>query len=165
MTPDGALAVNFAGVQKSKATEAVISTLLASFPKCRGFRDTHGESDDHADGSLRNMVRPPIRIPSLRFLVASLYLTPFIQVIFCTNTNEWPLTFRAPQPDKDYLSSGLRRVVLSDFAEHPIVLTDFLSSGRGIDMLQRGEAGPRMRKLQAGSGFATWRGTFSTPPV
>lgn len=56
MTPSGALAVNFAGVQRSEAASVVISTLLASFPSCKAFRDTHGESADLTDDSLRNMV-------------------------------------------------------------------------------------------------------------
>lgn len=50
------VAVNFAGVQKSESSAAVISTLLDSFAQCRGYRDALGESGHHEDGALKNMV-------------------------------------------------------------------------------------------------------------
>jgi len=53
---DGVLAVNFAGALKSKATQAVVRTLIDAFPQCRAFTDAYGSHEISDGKELSNMV-------------------------------------------------------------------------------------------------------------
>ncbi|KAI0375810.1 S-adenosyl-L-methionine-dependent methyltransferase [Pilatotrama ljubarskyi] len=88
--PDGVVAVNFAGMLESASGKAIVSTLQASFPRCRGFYDSLEPSHN----------------------VTSEFLN---WVFFCTLSSD-PLEFRRPV-NADYLGSYLRRHVFTHLHE------------------------------------------------
>ncbi|WRT66420.1 uncharacterized protein IL334_003376 [Kwoniella shivajii] len=130
---DGIIAMNFAGILKSKASKAVLVTLLSVFPQCRAFGD--GFEADQGPNDLVNMV------------------------VFCTKTYSPLLTFRAPTPF-DGLRSPLRAHVYSTFHPHEIRLDTIVSDEDMVDpelMLVKGRAKKELNKWQIGSSMATWR--------
>lgn len=50
------LAINFAGIRHSPASNVVLRTVFAAFPRCRAFRDAMGESEEPIEGEVRNLV-------------------------------------------------------------------------------------------------------------
>ncbi|WVQ99437.1 hypothetical protein IAU59_006572 [Kwoniella sp. CBS 9459] len=135
MKDDGIVAMNFAGILKSKASKAVLVTLLPVFPQCRAFGD--GFEKDQGPDDLVNMV------------------------VFCTKAHSPLLTFRKPTR-QDALRSPLRAHVYSTFHPHEIQLDTIVSERDFQDpqlMLRRGngQAQRDMDRWQVGSGMATWR--------
>ncbi|KAL7414643.1 hypothetical protein BDY24DRAFT_369746 [Mrakia frigida] len=167
MKTNGILAINFAGIQKTQAASLVISTLLSTFPACRGFRDALGESQDPEDGALKNMVifcsaHLPSSRPSKPSSVTSLPPSTL-------NHQPSSITFRSPV-EADYLGSFLRKRVFEEFEQHEVDLCEFgkweaggrrSAGARGKkeqrELLWRGEGGKRLEVLQRGSGVATWK--------
>jgi hypothetical protein len=47
---------NFAGALRSKATQAVVNTLIDAFPQCRAFTDAYGSHEVSDGKELSNMV-------------------------------------------------------------------------------------------------------------
>ncbi|OCF36814.1 hypothetical protein I316_01410 [Kwoniella heveanensis BCC8398] len=135
MKEDGIMAMNFAGVLKSRASKAVLVTLLTVFPQCRAFGD--GFEKDQGPSDLVNMV------------------------VFCTKAHSPLLTFRKPTR-QDALRSPLRAHVYSTFHPHEIQLDSIVSEADFQDpelTLRRGngQAQKDMDRWQVGSGMATWR--------
>ncbi|KAI0353003.1 hypothetical protein OH77DRAFT_1407713 [Trametes cingulata] len=90
VSPDGVVAVNFAGILENSSGKAIVSTLQAAFPRCRAFYDSLEPSHN----------------------LTSEFLN---WVFFCTLSSE-PLEFRRPV-NADYLGSYLRRHVFSHLHE------------------------------------------------
>ncbi|WVF71495.1 hypothetical protein IAT40_006301 [Kwoniella sp. CBS 6097] len=138
MKDDGIVAMNFAGILKSKASKAVLVTLLTGFPQCRAFGD--GFEKDQGPNDLVNMV------------------------VFCTKAHSPLLTFRKPTR-QDALRSPLRAHVYSTFHPHEIQLDSIVTEADFQDsqlLLRResngkGQAQRDMDRWQVGSGMATWR--------
>ncbi|CDO76562.1 hypothetical protein BN946_scf184982.g21 [Trametes cinnabarina] len=92
VSPDGVVAVNFAGTLVSDSGKAVVHTLYESFPQCRAFYD--GDTVDPSHDITSEFVN---------------------WVIFCTPSTE-TIEFRRPV-ESDYLGSYLRRHVFSKLPE------------------------------------------------
>lgn len=126
------IAVNFAGAIRSRATQAVLNTLVQSFSQCRAFTDKHGTADDSDGRDLSNIV------------------------IFCTNTQTSILTFRKPR-QTDFLDSPLRRHILTDFLQYEIPIQNLMPAEptqRHALLLKRGSAS--LDKDQVESALGTW---------
>ncbi|KIK79741.1 hypothetical protein PAXRUDRAFT_16167 [Paxillus rubicundulus Ve08.2h10] len=98
MSPEGVVAVNFAGKLGSQSSRAVISTLLKAFGQCRTFHDMlepMPEEQLHSD---------------------------FLNMVFFCSPSPAPLMFR-PSVDADYLHSYLRHHVLSSLDEREVSIT------------------------------------------
>ncbi|KAK8864447.1 hypothetical protein IAR55_001696 [Kwoniella newhampshirensis] len=133
MVDDGVMAMNFAGIIKSKASRAVLVTLLSVFEQCRAF----GDGFELAQGP-NDMVN---------------------MVVFCTKSYSPLLTFRPPT-STDVLRSPLRSHVYSTFLPHEIQLDTVVSEKDWEDpelMLKRGEAEDKLNQWQVGTSLATWR--------
>ncbi|WWC62022.1 uncharacterized protein I303_104609 [Kwoniella dejecticola CBS 10117] len=140
---DGIIAMNFAGVLKSKASKAVLVTLTSVFPQCRAFGD--GFEVNQGPDDLVNMV------------------------VLCTKTHSPLLTFRKPTP-MDGLKSPLRSHVYSTFHTNEIRLDGIIDEddlANPLYDLERGKAGGELNKWQVGSSLATWRAmqTILTPEM
>ncbi|EJD07975.1 S-adenosyl-L-methionine-dependent methyltransferase [Fomitiporia mediterranea MF3/22] len=88
MSPDGILAVNYAGLVGSESSKAVYLSLKRTFGQCRVFHDYD------------------IRVPDQKLT------SEFINLVFFCSPSSDPLTFR-PAKREDYMSSYLREHVLS----------------------------------------------------
>ncbi|KAH9850751.1 S-adenosyl-L-methionine-dependent methyltransferase [Lenzites betulinus] len=87
LRPDGVVVVNFAGILMSDSGKAIVNTLHAAFPQCRGFYDSIEQSQN--------------------------VTTEFLNwVLFCT-PSPGKLEFRKPV-DADFLGSYLRRHVFNE---------------------------------------------------
>lgn len=125
---NGVLAVNFAGIASSKASNMVIGTLLNSFPQCRAFSDrTIPETSDE----FINMV------------------------VFCTKftENEKPLEFRSMN-ENDHLNSILRNKILNTFKSNEINLNSYKSDN--VDDLLYDYNHKNLDNVQVGSAKHHW---------
>lgn len=95
MSPEGVIAVNFAGKIASNASQAILATLLQAFGQCRAFHD-------HVE---------PIPQEQLH--------SYFVNIVFFCSPSSTPLTFR-PAIEEDYLHSYLRRHILSSLVKREI---------------------------------------------
>ncbi|KAH7930722.1 S-adenosyl-L-methionine-dependent methyltransferase [Leucogyrophana mollusca] len=95
MSPEGVVAVNFAGKLASDASRAILTTLLKAFGQCRAFHD---------------LLEP---------ISEEQFYTDFINLVFFCSTSNVPLTFR-PSVKEDYLGSYLRHHVLSSLDKREV---------------------------------------------
>ncbi|WWD17253.1 hypothetical protein CI109_101691 [Kwoniella shandongensis] len=133
MMDDGIVAMNFAGIMKSKASKAVLVTLLSVFSQCRAFSD--GFETTQGPNDMVNMV------------------------VFCSKSYSPLLTFRPPST-ADVLRSPLRSHVYSTFLPNEIQLDTIISEKDWTDpelMLKRGEAEKKLNVWQVGTSLATWK--------
>lgn len=98
MTSRGVVAINFVGKLGSKSSQAVVTTLLKAFGRCRAFHDALDS------------------IPDQRFQ------DEYMNMVFFCSISPSPLTFRAPIED-DYLNSHLRHFVLSSLEKREIPIS------------------------------------------
>ncbi|OAX44008.1 hypothetical protein K503DRAFT_578418 [Rhizopogon vinicolor AM-OR11-026] len=95
LSPEGVVAVNFAGKLASDSSRAILVTLLQAFGQCRVFHDlveSISEEQLHSH---------------------------FINMVFFCSPSPIPLTFR-PSVEGDYLHSYLRRYILSSLEKREI---------------------------------------------
>jgi hypothetical protein len=95
LSPEGVVAVNFAGKLGSDSSQAILATLLQAFGQCRAFHD----------------LVEPISREQLHF--------HFVNIVFFCSPSSTPLTFR-PAIEEDYLHSYLRRHILSSLVQREI---------------------------------------------
>ncbi|KAG1783081.1 S-adenosyl-L-methionine-dependent methyltransferase [Suillus placidus] len=95
LSPEGVVAVNFAGKLASDSSQAVLVTLLRAFGQCRAFHD-------HVE---------PISQEQFH--------SHFVNIVFFCSPSPTPLTFR-PAIEEDYLHSYLRRHILSSLDKREI---------------------------------------------
>ncbi|KAG2042216.1 hypothetical protein BDR03DRAFT_1006640 [Suillus americanus] len=95
VSPEGVVAVNFAGKLASESSQAILVTLLRAFGQCRVFHD-------HVE---------PISQEQFR--------SHFVNIVFFCSPSPTPLTFR-PAIEADYLHSYLRRHILSSLGKREI---------------------------------------------
>ncbi|EGO27683.1 hypothetical protein SERLADRAFT_367251 [Serpula lacrymans var. lacrymans S7.9] len=103
MSPEGVLAVNFAGKLGSDASRAVLVTLKKAFRQCRAFHD-----------ALEHMSDEQLR-------------AEFINMVFFCSMSPRPLNFR-PAVEGDFLNSYMRRHILSSLPEREVNLTQITGS-------------------------------------
>ncbi|WVO16164.1 hypothetical protein L204_103834 [Cryptococcus depauperatus] len=129
---DGIIAMNFVGLRKSKASRAVLVTLLSVFPQCRAFGD--GFETNQGSNEVTNMV------------------------VFCTKIYSPLLSFRPPR-SSDVRRSPLRSHVFSTFLAHEIQLDEIISEGDmdNPDMLLRRGNVEKLNKWQRTTAIATWK--------
>ncbi|KAG2154997.1 S-adenosyl-L-methionine-dependent methyltransferase [Suillus bovinus] len=95
LSPEGVVAVNFAGKIASDSSQAILVTLMRAFGQCRAFHD-------HVE---------PISSEQLH--------SQFVNIVFFCSPSPTPLTFR-PAVEEDYLHSYLRRHILSSLDKREI---------------------------------------------
>ncbi|KAG1892231.1 S-adenosyl-L-methionine-dependent methyltransferase [Suillus subluteus] len=95
VSPEGVVAVNFAGKLASESSRAILVTLLRAFGQCRAFHDR---------------VEP---------ISQEQFHTHFVNIVFFCSPSPTPLTFR-PAVEEDYLHSYLRRHILSSLDKREI---------------------------------------------
>ncbi|KAG9513383.1 spermine/spermidine synthase, partial [Aureobasidium melanogenum] len=92
LKPDGVVAVNYAGDLADSSTKQIINTINLAFDRqCRMFRDTEQSSEQSSEAEATDFLN---------------------MVIFCKNTADGKLEFRAPV-EADYLGTVSRRHYLS----------------------------------------------------
>lgn len=92
LKPDGVVAVNYAGDLADSSTKQIINTINLAFDhQCRMFRDTEQSSEQSAETEATDFLN---------------------MVIFCKNTADGKLEFRAPV-ESDYLGTVSRRHYLA----------------------------------------------------
>ncbi|KAG1755478.1 S-adenosyl-L-methionine-dependent methyltransferase [Suillus lakei] len=94
LSPEGIVAVNFAGNLASNSSQAILVTLLRAFGQCRAFHD-------HVELSQEQ------------------FHSHFVNIVFFCSSSPTPLTFR-PAVEEDYLHSYLRRHILSSLDKREI---------------------------------------------
>lgn len=95
LSPEGVVAVNFAGKLASDSSQAILVTLLRAFVQCRAFHDR---------------IEP---------ISQEEFHTHFVNIVFFCSPSPTPLIFR-PAVEEDYLHSYLRRHILSSLDEREI---------------------------------------------
>jgi len=95
ISPEGVVAVNFAGHLGSNASRAILVTLQKIFAQCRAFHD------------------------SFEVLTEEQYRHQFVNMVFFCTPSLKPLTFRNAE-EPDYLDSHLRQHVLSSLSQREI---------------------------------------------
>ncbi|KAG2369666.1 hypothetical protein BDR07DRAFT_1447516 [Suillus spraguei] len=95
LSPEGVVAVNFAGKLASDSSQAILVTLLRAFVQCRAFHDR---------------IEP---------ISQEEFHTHFVNIVFFCSPSPAPLIFR-PAVEEDYLHSYLRRHILSSLDEREI---------------------------------------------
>lgn len=95
LSPEGVVAVNFAGKLASDSSQAILVTLLRAFGQCRAFHD-------HVE---------PISMEHFH--------SNFVNIVFFCTPSPTPLTFRSAV-EEDYLHSYLRRHILSSLDKREI---------------------------------------------
>ncbi|WVQ72461.1 hypothetical protein IAR50_002013 [Cryptococcus sp. DSM 104548] len=123
--------INFVGLRRSKASKAVLVTLLSVFPQCRAFSE--GFEANLGPDAITNMV------------------------VFCTKTYSPLLTFRPPKPS-DVHRSPLKSHVFSTFLPHEIYLDEIVTDDDFANpelTLRRGKT-ERLDTWQTETGLATW---------
>ncbi|ODO09808.1 hypothetical protein I350_02025 [Cryptococcus amylolentus CBS 6273] len=131
LVEDGIVAMNFVGLRRSKASKAVLVTLLSVFPQCRAFSE--GFEANLGPDAITNMV------------------------VFCTRTYSPILTFRPPKPS-DVHRSPLKSHVFSTFLLHEIYLDEIVTDDDFSDpelTLRRGKT-EKLDIWQTETGLATW---------
>ncbi|KAH7916296.1 S-adenosyl-L-methionine-dependent methyltransferase [Hygrophoropsis aurantiaca] len=127
MTPEGVIAVNFAGKLASDASRAVLTTLLKVFGQCRAFHD------------------------SVESVSEEQFYSDFINLVFFCSASSVPLTFRTAVKD-DYLNSYLRRHILSSLPEREVALHQIRGS-----RLWSGETEERFLLTDANNKLNEWQ--------
>ncbi|KAF8584274.1 hypothetical protein K439DRAFT_1633655 [Ramaria rubella] len=135
--PDGVLAVNFAGKLASEPARAIFLTLQRSFGRCRAFHD-HLSAEFDVTYEFFNVV------------------------LFCTPLSATPPAFRK-RTNADYLSSRLRRHILSELERREIEPERLLGLDLEPGLLEEGEeqwilreGGNRLEEWQKPNAVEHW---------
>ncbi|KAI6135041.1 hypothetical protein EDD17DRAFT_513507 [Pisolithus thermaeus] len=136
MTPNGVVAVNFAGKLGSNSWRAVATTLVKAFGQCRAFHDHLGAiPDQHLQDE-------------------------YINVVFFCSKSASPLTFR-PSVEGDYLHSYLRRHVLSSLERREIPISVLrkpsVLSAKAKDVFLLTDTDNKLNEWQRAAAAEHWR--------
>ncbi|TDL16118.1 S-adenosyl-L-methionine-dependent methyltransferase [Rickenella mellea] len=135
MSPEGIVAVNFAGRIGGDPAKAILSTLQKSFGACRAFHDTR---TDRTAEELRG---------------------EFMNIVFFCSPSSGPISFRVDDP-KDYHRSYLREHVLSSLPQREVDLAMILGptvvTGKEKDYILTDEKNP-LNAWQASSAVEHWK--------
>lgn len=136
LSPEGVIAVNFAGKLASDSSQAVLATLLRAFGQCRAFHD-------HVE---------PISQEQFH--------SHFINIVFFCSPSPTPLTFR-PAVKEDYLHSYLRRHILSSLDKREIRHTQIgdnsIWSAATEEKFVLTDAHNTLNTWQEGEAFEHWK--------
>ncbi|KAK4158411.1 polyamine aminopropyltransferase [Chaetomidium leptoderma] len=141
LTPNGVVAINYAGDFALPPPRIVVNTIKSVFPTCRIFREHPRDDKDFAE-SARDFTN---------------------MVIFCTKQQQQQqqqhtdgdgdtISFRTPN-ERDLLNSPSRRAFL--LPQHEVRETDFVDGEEGEGILRRNET-ERLVKWHAISALGHW---------
>ncbi|KAG1752575.1 uncharacterized protein EDB91DRAFT_1103330 [Suillus paluster] len=136
LSPEGVVAVNFAGKFASDSSQAILVTLLRAFGQCRAFHDL------------------------IESISQEQFHSQFVNIVFFCSPSSTPLTFR-PAVEDDYLHSYLRRHVLSSLDKREIDHTQIRDSSIwSVDTDEKfvlTDAHNMLNKWQEGEAFEHWK--------
>ncbi|KAG0709846.1 hypothetical protein DFH29DRAFT_17295 [Suillus ampliporus] len=136
LSPEGVVAVNFAGKLVSDSSQAILVTLLRAFGQCRAFHD---------------LIEP---------ISQEQFHSDFVNIVFFCSPSSTPLTFRTAV-EKDYLHSYLRRHVLSSLDKreinHAQIRDNSIGSMAMDEKFVLTDAHNMLNKWQEGEAFEHWK--------